>query len=87
MRSRVGNPSLTVTDACFVEQYTLRITFSDGMAQKMDFGRFLTASTNPMIRKYLDPKLFQNFTVRDGDLFWNDYDLCFPVADLYENTI
>jgi hypothetical protein len=20
-----------------------------------------------------------------GDLEWNDYDLCFPIADLYEN--
>ena len=23
----------------------------------------------------------------DGDSEWNDYDLCFPVVDLYENKI
>ena len=22
-----------------------------------------------------------------GDLFWDDYDLCFPIADLYEGRI
>ncbi len=87
MRRRVGKSNLAVTDATFVEQYILRITFSDGLTQHIDFGPFLMASTNPLIRKYLDPNLFRNFTVQDGDLFWNDYDLCFPVADLYENTI
>ncbi len=27
------------------------------------------------------------YNLDDGDLEWNDYDLCFPVADLYENNI
>ena len=40
-----------------------------------------------MIREYLDAENFRKFTVEYGDLFWNDYDLCFSVADLYEGTI
>jgi hypothetical protein len=40
-----------------------------------------------MIRAYLDPDRFAQFAIRDGDLMWGDYELCFPVADLYENTI
>ena len=40
-----------------------------------------------MIRKYLDVELFQQFSLIYGDLVWHDYELCFPIADLYEGTI
>ncbi len=36
---------------------------------------------------FLDRARFAEFAVRDGDLIWGDYDLCFPIADLYENRI
>ena len=71
----------------YVEGYILRLTFSDGHEQLVDFGPFLSQSHNPHIRKYLDKELFQQFTLADGDLFWHDYDLCFPLADLYEGQI
>jgi len=53
----------------------------------VDFGPFLQKSLNPMIRKYLKLDNFKNFTVEYGDLFWHDYDLCFPIADLYDGRI
>ncbi len=53
----------------------------------IDFYPFLSASLNPLIRKYLDPEEFSRFEINEGDLEWNDYDLCFPIADLYENKI
>ncbi len=40
-----------------------------------------------MIRAYLDPQKFTNFTLEYGNLMWDDYGLCFPIADLYENNI
>jgi len=67
--------------------YILWLTFSDGHEQLVDFGPFLSQSHNPHIRKFLDQELFQQFTLADGDLFWHDYDLCFPIADLYEGQI
>jgi hypothetical protein len=70
-----------------VGAYRLQITFSDGLSREVDFEPFLQSSTNPLIRKYLDPTLFKQFAVESGDLSWNDFDLCFPVADLYENRI
>ncbi len=76
-----------VIEAEYLEGYKLRISFSDGMTQTVDFEPFLRSSLNPLIRKYLDPDLFRQFTVEYGDLLWNDYDLCFPVADLYENRL
>jgi hypothetical protein len=65
--------------------YRLKLTFSDGKETVIDFERFLKASSNPHIRKYLDTARFQEYSLVDGDLQWNDYDLCFPVSDLYEN--
>lgn len=87
MFNQITDSILAVAGAEHKGKYVLRIQFSDGMTRDVDFGPFLTRSANPLIRKYLDPNLFHDFTVQDGDLFWNDYDLCFPVADLYENTI
>jgi hypothetical protein len=47
----------------------------------------LHGSRNPLIREYLKSERFNNFRVEDGDLIWDDYGLCFPIADLYENRI
>lgn len=85
---RLGDNSIIeIVAAKYIEGYQLEVTFSDGHAQVVDFGPFLTASLNPLIRKYLDQELFQQFAVEGGDLLWNDYDLCFPIADLYENNL
>lgn len=67
--------------------YKLKLYFSDGLEQVIDFEPFLRQTKNPMIRAYLDPKRFANFIVEQGDLIWDDYGLCFPIADLYENNI
>ncbi|MGB0383440.1 MAG: DUF2442 domain-containing protein [Ardenticatenaceae bacterium] len=71
----------------YVGDYKLSLTFSDGYEHVVDFGPFLLASANPLIRKYLNLEEFKDFTVQYGDLFWKDYDLCFPIADLYHGTI
>ena len=67
--------------------YRLRVYFSDGAERVIDFEPFLQGSRNPMIREYLDPKKFASFRLEFGDLVWDDYGLCFPIADLYENRI
>ncbi|GIK58532.1 MAG: DUF2442 domain-containing protein [Chloroflexi bacterium] len=71
----------------YIEGYKLRLLFSDKSENVVDFEPFLSNSLNPMIRKYLDIEIFKQFTVEHGDLFWNDYDLCFPIADLYRGKI
>jgi hypothetical protein len=35
----------------------------------------------------LDPVRFSQFELRHGELVWGDYDLCFPIMDLYNNTL
>ena len=79
-----------VIDIVRVEQvsaYTLRLSFSDGAERVINFEPFLRTSHNPLIRVYLDPEKFADFTLEYGNLMWDDYGLCFPIADLYENTI
>ena len=76
-----------VVRAELVSDYRLKLSFSDRVERIVDFGPFLRNSRNPLIRAYLDPAKFADFQVQDGDLIWDDYGLCFPVADLYENRL
>ena len=85
--------TLTETAVIFVERaehagdFKLRLAFNDATQQVVDFGPFLRQSRNPLIQAYLDPTAFARFSVTDGDLIWDDYDLCFPIADLYEGHV
>jgi hypothetical protein len=67
--------------------FKLRLWFNDATQRMVDFGPFLLDSHNPLIREYLDPAAFSRFQVRDGDLVWGDYDLCFPISDLYDGHV
>ncbi len=70
-----------------LEAHKLKLSFNDGTEQIIDFGPFLSSSLNPLIRKYLSREEFMKYELDDGDLEWNDYDLCFSIADLYENNV
>lgn len=76
-----------ITRAEYAGEYRLHLWFSDGKEQVVDFEPFLRRSLNPMIRQYLESERFQRFSVEHGDLFWGDFELCFPIADLYEGRI
>ena len=78
---------ITVRKVNYIGDYKLSITFNDNTTQVIDFYPFLSSSLNPHIRKYLNIAEFKKFEIKEGDLGWNDYDLCFPIADLYENNI
>jgi hypothetical protein len=86
---------MTLADGAIVEiarvervsDYELKLCFSDGAERVVDFEPFLSRSQNPMIREYLDPKKFGEFQLEHGDLVWDGYGLCFPIADLYEGRL
>jgi len=81
------NTVILVQSAEQVGDLQLRLTFNDGTQRIVDFGPFLHQSRNPLIQTYLAPAAFARFTVKDGDLIWDDYELCFPIADLYEGRV
>ncbi len=78
---------LEIMQVEYISNYRLRLHFNDGKIQIINFEPFLSHSRNPMIRKYLDIELFKQFSIVYGDLIWHDYDLCFPIADLYKGEI
>ena len=78
-------PLLAVVKAEYLGGYKLNIVFNDGHQQQIDFESFICNAINPNINKYRDLALFKAYRITDGDLEWNDFDLCFPIADLYEN--
>lgn len=71
----------------YLPAYRLQVRFDDGHESLVDFEPFLKASAHPSIRGYLNVRRFKNFTVEHGVLHWNDFDLVFPMADLYEGQI
>ena len=81
------NAVVYVESAEHAGEFRLRLTLSDAAEQVIDFEPFLRQSQNPLIQAYLDPTVFARFAVKDGDLIWDDYDLCFPIADLYEGRL
>ena len=83
----VGTEMLGIAKAQRLSCYTLKLKFGDGTERVIDFAPFLNASSNPGIRAYLDPDKFSHFRLEYGDLVWDDHDLCFPIADLYEGQI
>jgi len=81
------NTLIEIDDAKYIGNFAIRIKFKDGIERLVDFKPFLLKSLHPSIKKYLNEERFKVFKIIDGNLNWNDYDLIFPVADLYEGCI
>jgi hypothetical protein len=78
---------LGIRSAKYIGDFAIRIFFNDGVNRLVDFKPFLESSLHPSIRKYLDEGKFKNFDLIDGNLNWNDYDLIFPIDNLYEGKL
>jgi hypothetical protein len=78
---------INTTKVEYVDGLRLRIAFDDGVERVVDFEPFLSKSLHPDIRKYLDKRRLKKFGVDRGHLDWNDYDLIFPITDLYSGHI
>ncbi len=78
---------IDILEVDYLEKYKLKIIFSNGKEQIVDFEPFLKKSKHPDIRKYLNVEEFKNFSIIEGNLDWNDYELCFPTMDLYRGQV
>jgi hypothetical protein len=83
----VSNPIIEVTQAAQIADYVLELKFSDGKTKRVDFKKFLSGAHHPEIQKYLNQEQFKAFEVKDGNVIWNDYELIFPISDLYSGKI
>lgn len=82
-----GSEKLKIDSAKYLSDYAIRLFFNDGTEKLVDFKPFLSKSLHPSIKKYLDEKMFSNFRLTDGNLNWNDYELIFPIWDLYNGKL
>jgi len=78
---------ISIEKAVYRGDYKIEFLFSDGVRKIIDFEKFLRNSRNPMSTKYLNKDLFGSFTIEYGDISWNDFELCFPIWDIYEGRI
>ncbi len=83
----MNSTPINIISAIQTGEYRIRLVFDDNTIQEVDFKPFLVRSHHPDIRAYLEPVRFAGFRVEYGELVWGDYALCFPVIDLYCNTI
>ena len=81
------NAIINIIQANYLGGYNIELKFGDGTRQNVNFEPFLKKSMHPEIRSYLNLEKFKQFRVEYGDLIWGDYELCFPVKDLYANQI
>ena len=78
---------LSIKDAKYLGDYVIRIYFTTNETKVVDFKPFLMQAIHPGIKKYTNEDLFTSYKIQNGNINWNDYDLIFPVSDLYENKI
>ncbi len=83
----MNNFVVAISCVKYLHDYILEIHFDDDTIQKIDFAPFLISSRHPEVQKYLSVILFKNYTLDNGELYWGDYDLIFPITDLYTNNI
>ena len=78
---------LEVTDAKYASGYKISLTFNDGTVRVMDFEPFLRKNVHPDFAQYRQVKKFKSYQLHHGNLMWGDYEMIFPVADLYHGEI
>lgn len=78
---------IEIKSAIYIGDFAIRLLFSDGVKRLVDFKPFLETSLHPSIQKYFDEKKFKQYKIIDGNLNWNNYDLIFPLEDLYQGKI
>jgi hypothetical protein len=78
---------LRVEKARYEPRYKVDIEFNDGARRVVDLEPFLKKARNPMFTKYRRLKNFKSFHIDHGDLMWGDFEMVFPIMDLYRGTI
>jgi len=78
---------LSIKEAKYLNNYKIKLKFNDGKENIVDLSNFILNSNHPDIQKYKNEELLKNFNLEHGEIQWNDYDLAFPIYDLYQGKI
>ena len=79
---------MKIVKAEYIEAYKVKLTFDDKKHRTVDFGEFILNSTYETFNQYKDLKKFKRFALENGNIVWGkDWDLIFPLEQLYEGKI
>jgi hypothetical protein len=78
---------IVIQSASYISDYAIKILFTNGIEKVVDFEAFLNKAIHPSIKKYLNKELFAIFQIVNGNLNWNNYDLIFPISELYDGAV
>jgi len=77
-----------ITAAKYIDGYTIAITFSDEHNSTVDFTKALDKYARGYYERYKELKNFRQFHIEDGNIVWGrNWDLVFPLADLYQGKV
>ncbi|HEY4063184.1 MAG TPA: DUF2442 domain-containing protein [Puia sp.] len=80
--------AISVSKAVYIDGYKLEVEFNDNKIHVVDFGNFLNTHSHPQYNKYKKPENFKKFKIENGNIVWGkDWDMIFPLYDLYKGTI
>lgn len=80
---QTNNPLLRITDAEYVNDYTLRLTFSNGEIRLVDFTPLMQKG---ICKKLQDIEYFKSFRLDPFTVDWND-EIGFAPRYLYERSV
>ena len=80
--------TILVIKATYIEEYKVKIEFSDDTFKIVDFEPFLRENHHPQWDKYNTIHNFKKFKIENGNLVWGrNWDLMFPTYSLHEGNI
>ncbi len=72
-----------ITDATYQGNYKILVRFDDGTKRLTDFFPFISTSRLPIVKKYLNKELFQQFYFNNWGLCWGDNEFDINPLDIY----
>ena len=80
--------NLAILKSEYMDNYTIRLSFSDGTTNDVDFSNYLYRHPHPQYDKYRDLSKFKKYRIDNGDIYWGkNGDLIFPIENLYFNNL
>lgn len=74
---------ISIISAKYIDDFKINLVFDDKHSLTINFYDFLSQSKLPDLQKYKNKRNFKKFKIMNGNLIWGDYEMIFPLEDLY----
>lgn len=84
-RNKKKSINYHIKDALFLHDYTLLVTFENGIIKPIDFTKALEKYAKGYYSKYKKPIYFKRFKIENGNIVWGkNWDLIFPSKNIFK---